>query len=153
MTSAWRREYQRPTSSTCRAVGPPTCGHVSAEPPYCAGIYQVLESGGVVAGCSAGAMIWGEKFPGFPKRAWPWHDGFNELNGAAILPHYDEIPAWLAWFTRASRLNSLATIGIERDTALVCRQGRYEVRGSGRVVVRSREGAKSYAEGQTVTWR
>ena len=116
-------------------------------------IYKVLKTGGVVAGCSAGAMIWGEKFPGFPKRGWPWHDGFNELNGAAILPHYDEIPAWLAWFTRASRLNSLATIGIEKDTALVCRQGRYEVRGSGRVVVRSRDGAKSYAEGQTVTWR
>ena len=121
--------------------------------PLLQAIYKVLESGGVVAGCSAGAMIWGEKFPGFPKRGWPWHDGFNELKGAAILPHYDEIPSWLAWLTRASLLNRLATVGIERDTALVCRQGRYEVRGSGRVVVRSRDGAKSYVEGQTITWR
>ncbi len=116
-------------------------------------IHRVLESGGVVAGCSAGAMIWGEKFPGFPKRVWPWHDGFNVLEDAAILPHYDEIPAWLAWLTRASRLNRLAILGIDRDTALVCRKGRYEVRGSGSVVVRNRDGATSYVEGQTVTWR
>ena len=121
--------------------------------PVLQAIQRVLESGGVVAGCSAGAMIWGEKFPGFPKRGWPWHDGFNVLKGAAILPHYDEIPAWLAWFTRASWLNRLATLGIDRDTALVCREGRYEVRGSGSVVVRNRDGATSYVEGQTVTWR
>ena len=31
--------------------------------PLLRAIYQVMESGGVVAGCSAGAMIWGEKFP------------------------------------------------------------------------------------------
>ena len=121
--------------------------------PILQALYKVLESGGVVAGCSAGAMIWGEKFPGFPKRVWPWHDGFNELEGAAVLPHYDEIPTLLAWLTRASLWNRLATVGIERDTALVCLEGRYEVRGSRRVIVQNRDGTKSYVEGETVTWR
>lgn len=115
--------------------------------------YGVLESGGVVAGSSAGAMVWGEKFLGFPKRGWPWHDGFNLLRGKYILPHYDEIPAWLVWLTRVSRLSRLDTLGIEKDTALVCRGGRFEVRGSGRVVLRSRDGTTSFAEGQAVTWR
>lgn len=123
------------------------------ETPVMRAIYEVLESGGVVVGCSAGAMIWGEKFLGFPKRGWPWHDGLNELEGVSFLPHFDEIPAWLAWLTRASRLNRLTTVGVERDTALVCYDGRYEVRGRGNVVVRDKSGLRSYAEGQTVTWR
>ncbi len=120
--------------------------------PVLRAIYGVLESGGIVAGSSAGAMVWGEKFLGFPKRAWPWHDGFNHLSGRYILPHYDEIPAWLVWLTRASRLNRLDTLGIEKDTALVCHGGRFEVRGSGHVVVRTRTGTASYAEGETITW-
>ena len=123
------------------------------ETPVLRAIYGVLESGGIVAGSSAGAMVWGEKFLGFPKRLWPWHDGFNHLSGKYILPHYDEIPAWLVWLTRASRLYRLDTLGIEKDTALVCHGDRFEVRGSGRVVLRSRYGTTSFAEGQTVTWR
>ena len=120
--------------------------------PMLRAIYEVLESGGVVTGSSAGAMVWGEKFVGFPKRGWPWHDGFNHLGGAYILPHYDEIPAWLVWLTRASRLFRLATVGIQKDTALVCRQGQYEVRGHGRVVVRNRSETRSFVEGQTIAW-
>lgn len=120
--------------------------------PLLRAIYEVLESGGVVAGSSAGAMVWGKKFIGFPKRGWPWHDGFNHLRGAYILPHYDEIPGWLVWLTRASRLFRLATVGIEKDTALVCHRGRYEVRGHGRVVVRNWSGTKSFSEGQVVPW-
>ncbi len=120
--------------------------------PVWAAIRGVLDAGGVVAGCSAGAMIWGEKFPGYPRRVWPWHTGFCEIPGAFVLPHYDEVPGWLARLVRASRLNRMTLLGIERDTALVRRQGRFEVRGGGRVEVRGRSGALSYREGQTVTW-
>ena len=51
-------------------------------------IQAVLAGGGLLAGCSAGAMILGEKFFGFPG----WKHGFNFLPGATILPHFDEIP-------------------------------------------------------------
>ena len=121
--------------------------------PVLRAIYEVLESGGVVAGCSAGAMIWGEKFLGFPKRGWPWHDGLNEFEGRTILPHFDEIPSWLVRITLLSRLNRLTTVGIQRDTALVCLPGRCEVRGAGLVTVRNRDGTNSYTEGQIVRWQ
>ena len=51
-------------------------------------IQAVLAGGGLLAGCSAGAMILGEKFFGFPG----WKRGFGFLPGATILPHFDEIP-------------------------------------------------------------
>ncbi len=63
-------------------------------------IRSVLADGGLLAGCSAGAMILGEKFFGFPG----WKSGFNFLPGATIIPHYDEIPqAMIRSMPRADR--------------------------------------------------
>jgi len=52
-------------------------------------ILGVLEQGGVVAGCSAGAMIWGEVIPSFPTMI-PLKPAFNKLPHSITLPHYDE---------------------------------------------------------------
>ena len=51
-------------------------------------IQAVLAGGGLLAGCSAGAMILGEKFFGFPG----WKHGFNFLPGATVLPHFTRSP-------------------------------------------------------------
>ncbi|MGQ0601494.1 MAG: Type 1 glutamine amidotransferase-like domain-containing protein, partial [Anaerolineales bacterium] len=52
-------------------------------------ITEVIERGGVVAGCSAGAMIWGEIIPNFPTLL-PLKKVFNRLPNTVIVPHYDE---------------------------------------------------------------
>ncbi len=51
-------------------------------------ILSVLAGGGILAGCSAGAMVLGEKIIGFPRLG----AGFNFLPGVTVMPHFDEIP-------------------------------------------------------------
>jgi cyanophycinase-like exopeptidase len=111
-------------------------------------ILQVLESGGVVAGCSAGAMIFGERIPGVAFLALT-RPAANLLPGTMIIPHYDEIPNGV---TRLIRLltGPRTLIGIEANTALVCVEGAYRTVGTGGVTVWSRQQKKRYTDGQTV---
>jgi cyanophycinase len=93
----------------------------------------VLEQGGVLAGCSAGAMIFGERIPGSPF-PWSWENGFNYLTGSMILPHFDELPkTLLSAFIPFS--GQLKIVGIEGNTALVCSNKACTVCGSGGVTV------------------
>lgn len=99
--------------------------------PAWAAIETVLAEGGVVAGCSAGAMIMGEKFFGFPG----WKSGFGFLRGATIVPHFEEIPEAMLQPIRLLAGRKLALVGIEGNTCLVQDGARYEVLGSGGVTV------------------
>jgi cyanophycinase len=105
-------------------------------------ILQVLEAGGVLAGCSAGAMILGEKFFGFPGQ----HTGFGFLKGVTIVPHFDEIPKAMVSGVRLV-LNSLTLVGIDGNTALVVDDGRWEVLGSGTVTVWDGSAKRQYSQG------
>lgn len=98
-----------------------------------AAIESVLNRGGVVAGCSAGAMVFGERFPNFPL-PWPWQAALNYLPGAVIIPHFDEINAGFVNLIK-SLLGKSTLIGIEGNTALVRQNGHYTVAGSGGVLV------------------
>ena len=71
-------------------------------------IEQVLEKGGVVAGCSAGAMIWGERIPSAKPPPWAWESGFNSIPGSAIIPHFDEVPRWAAGDLQSGQLLTTA---------------------------------------------
>ncbi len=79
-------------------------------------ILAVLEKGGMLAGCSAGAMIMGEAFFGFSGQARS--QGFRLLPGATVIPHYDEIPDWVVAPVRGWITHGLTLIGIEANTAL-----------------------------------
>ncbi len=112
-------------------------------------ILAVLAGGGLLAGCSAGAMILGERFFGFPG----WRSGFNFLPGATIVPHFDEIPAAMLkpiWLTADKRL---ALLGIDGYTALVVDGERREVLGTGSVSIWSRAGKRRYGAGPLPDWR
>lgn len=99
-----------------------------------AAILEILQSGGVVAGCSAGAMIFGEFFPGF-RQPWKMQDGFGFIKNSYIVPHFDELPA--ALMTSLSLIHpQTQMIGIEGFTALVCSNRGCQVRGQGRVIFR-----------------
>jgi cyanophycinase len=106
-------------------------------------IGSVLARGGLLAGCSAGAMVLGEKFFGFPG----WNSGFSLLPGVTVIPHFDEIPGAMTRSIRLLAAKELIVAGIEGNTALV-RNGRdYEVLGAGGVTLWSGAGQMRYTEG------
>jgi cyanophycinase len=107
--------------------------------PVWQAILRVLERGGVVAGCSAGAMIFGEnmlglRIPGSPQT------GFGILPKTIIIPHFDELPGLMSsgLFMAAGKSTVL---GIEAYTSLVCSTSGCQVVGSGGVTV-SRAGQR-----------
>ena len=106
-------------------------------------IQSVLTDGGLLAGCSAGAMILGEKFYGFPGL----NPGFNFLPGVTVLPHYDEIPESMIKPVRLLTGNNLTMLGIDGKTALVQCGEQYEVVGSGGIIVWNKFGKTRYTRG------
>jgi len=111
-------------------------------------IMEVLKQGGVVAGCSAGAMIMGERIPGFPR----WKPAFGLLPGAVIMPHFDEIPKMMINTFRLLVRDQQTLLGIEGNTALVGGDEGYQVIGSGGVVVWNQREKRRYTHGQPVGW-
>jgi len=111
-------------------------------------ILTVLDSGGMLAGCSAGAMIMGEKFYGFPGL----RNGFNFLPGATIVPHFDEISPSFLNPIRLLAGKTLTLLGIEGNTVLFQKNGEYEVLGSGGVTVWNHVEKRRYREGDIPGW-
>ncbi len=114
-----------------------------ANSPTWAAIETVLADGGVLAGCSAGAMILGEKFFGFPG----WKNGFGYLPGITIVPHFEEIPDTMLQPIRLLAGRKLTLLGIEGNTCLVQNGTQYEVLGDGGVTVWKHKGKTRYMAG------
>jgi|YelNatPaOPRAMG01_1025707.scaffolds.fasta_scaffold00081_53 cyanophycinase len=109
-------------------------------------IRGVLSRGGVVAGCSAGAMIFGEKMPAY-RNPFVLRPAFAFLRNTVILPHFDEIPETFVRLTRLALPMRYTLIGVEGNTALVFDDGKPAVFGSGQVVIWNRAGRRSYKQG------
>ena len=92
-------------------------------------IEAVLARGGILAGCSAGAMVQGERIAGL-RRASQATPGFGLLPHAVVLPHFDEYPSMIG--AAVSRLvgRGLSVVGVDGGTALVRHQRRAARRGS-----------------------
>ena len=111
-------------------------------------IQEVLEKGGILAGCSAGAMIMGEFIPGFPGLK----PAFGLIPGVVIMPHFDEIPGAMVSALQLLVGEKRALLGIEGNTALVGADESYQVVGSGGVVVWNKREKRRYTHGQPVSW-
>ena len=112
-------------------------------------IQTVIARGGVLAGCSAGAMVQGAWIPGFPKR----QRAFNLLPGAVVVPHYDELPSWMGRFLRLWIGRNGRMLGIPGYTALVVDGEACRVVGRGSVTVWNGAGKRNYGEGETFLWQ
>ena len=88
-------------------------------------IIEVVERGGLLAGCSAGAMIQGDIFAGVPRG----HQGFGLWPGVHIVPHFDEIPSAVVSAMRRTVGKKRTLIGVNANTALVNTGSGYEVAG------------------------
>jgi len=109
-------------------------------------ILAVHRSGGLVAGCSAGAMVMGEYLPSLPRS----QRAFGLIQDAMIMPHLDEIPAiWLRLF-RFAFTRTKILLGIEGSTALLVQTKQHTILGSGSVLFWNRQMRVYYQEGSKI---
>lgn len=97
------------------------------------------ERGAVLAGCSAGAMVLaGHTFDlRIRMLPWPlrWERGLGLATGLSVLPHYDAWPEPFSALIALQAPRSSAVLGIDEQTAVVGRDGSWQVHGAGRVTV------------------
>jgi len=95
--------------------------------------------GAVLAGCSAGAMVLAEH--AFDFRLWllpwllRWRAGLGLVVGASVVPHYDAWPEPVCALIALQAPRGSVVLGIDEGTAVVGRNGTWQVHGAARVTV------------------
>lgn len=111
-------------------------------------IRDVFARGGVVAGCSAGAMVLvGEMFE-FPERIRTV-PALGLVPGIIVIPHYGEFPIDPSLLISRVMRNS-TVVGVEGTTALVGSGAEWTVLGRGGVTVMGHGDHTRYVAGQQV---
>lgn len=97
------------------------------------------ERGAALAGCSAGAMALAGhafdvrlRFLPFPLR---WGRGLGCAAGVSVVPHYDSWPEALSALIAFQAPRGSVVLGIDEATAVVGRDGGWQVHGRSRVTV------------------
>ena len=111
-------------------------------------ILDVYAAGGIIAGCSAGAMVLGGDVFDFPQ-IWRTIPALGLVPGIAIIPHFDELPSVMVGTVTHGR-HKATIVGIDGTTALVGSDHQWFVYGRGSVTVFTKNGKQRYAEGQIV---
>jgi cyanophycinase len=115
-------------------------------------VMDVRARGGVVAGCSAGAMILGGWLPGRPSLRQPpfWQPAFGLVRRSVVLPHFNEFPTWVHSAMFGLRPRGSFLIGVDAHTALVGSGDIWTVMGRGSVTVRTAHSRRRYAGGEAI---
>jgi len=105
-----------------------------------AALREAHARGAVIAGCSAGAMVLGGHQirtggRGFLQPPLSWQDGLGLVPGLVVVPHYDAIPETLVAPLVLAAPEGAVVVGIDEETAVVGRDGAWQVHGRGRVTV------------------
>jgi cyanophycinase len=111
-------------------------------------IMEVFAAGGVVAGCSAGAMVLAGYMLAWPqfRRTIP---ALGLAPGIAIIPHFDEIPGWITSVVRMVP-RGVTVVGVAGSTALVSSEQTWTVCGRGSVTVFVGKRKQQYRAGESV---
>ncbi|HVC35131.1 MAG TPA: Type 1 glutamine amidotransferase-like domain-containing protein [Chloroflexota bacterium] len=114
-------------------------------------IVGVVARGGVVAGCSAGAMVLGGALFNF--RRSPLHPVAPALGlvpEIMVIPHFDEFPVDPGPFL-GHVADGVTVVGVDGTTALVRARGEWTVLGRGGVTVFAGKNRLRYLAGQMVS--
>lgn len=111
-------------------------------------ILDVFAAGGIVAGCSAGAMALGGMVFDFPQ-VWRTIPALGLVPGIAVIPHFDELPS-LITDTIARGKHKVTIVGIDGATALVGADDHWVAYGLGGVTVFTKNGKQRYIESEAV---
>jgi len=102
-------------------------------------IREAHERGAVLAGCSAGAMVLAGQAWDFRLRVapWPlkWRTALALAPGVAVVPHYDSWPEPMSALIALQAPRGAVVLGIDEGTAVVGRDGSWQVHGLSRVTV------------------
>jgi cyanophycinase len=109
---------------------------------------DVLAAGGVVAGCSAGAMVLGGELFDFPQ-VWRTLPALGLVPGIVVIPHFDEMPSLLTSITGLAKRH-LTVVGIDGSTALARTKSHWHVYGRGGVTVFTENHKTRYSAGEQV---
>jgi cyanophycinase-like exopeptidase len=102
------------------------------------GIHDAHARGAVIVGCSAGAMVLADSRLRLRRRVpFPpsWQPAFGLVPQAAVAPHYDALPESLRLLLILGAPRGSVVLGIDQETAMVGRDGSWQVQGRGRVTV------------------
>lgn len=110
--------------------------------------------GAIYAGCSAGAMILGQKLPNFRMFGNGTPSAFGVMSASYVLPHFDAMPAMFKPMVTALRKtlkDGEYALGVDEDTALIGRLGgEWQVLGTSQVHLLTRDADKSYRAGEPI---
>jgi cyanophycinase len=116
-------------------------------------IVEAHARGAVLAGCSAGAMVLARHAFDFRIRLspWPlrWRHGLGFVPGASVVPHYDAWPEPLTALIALQAPRGSLVLGIDEATALVGRDGSWQVYGPSRVTVWHGHRRDRYHDGES----
>jgi cyanophycinase len=118
------------------------------ETPAWEAITALYYSGGVIAGCSAGAMAMGSALFDLPK-FWQPLPALGLAPGLIIIPHFDEIPRVMMGTLNHTN-HGTTVVGVDGSTGLIGHAGGWTVYGKGGVTVFEQVGRVRYADGQQV---
>lgn len=113
------------------------------------------DRGAVLAGCSAGAMVLADRQPRFRRITPPfpirWRESLGVVGAAAVIPHYDTLPETLWAILALQAPRGVSIIGIADETAILGRDGAWQVHGSGRVTLWNGRRRTRHRPGDSIT--
>jgi cyanophycinase len=137
-------------AAACQAIGEADLIYLSGgKPGYLLGVLdgsavgralaEAHERGAVLAGCSAGAMALAGFAFDFRVRLlpWPlrWQPALGFVERASVVPHYDAWPEPMSALVALQAPRGSVVLGIDEETAVIGRDGSWQVRGAARVTV------------------
>lgn len=127
--------------------------------PFWKSVMKAIENGVAVAGCSAGACIFGEQAPD-PTKISDVKEAFRPrglsvIPGVAFGAHWDMLDSYYPGLRRVA-LDAVPPdqfmVGLDEDTAIVSEGSDWRVFGKGAVsIYRDRDNPKIYRAGETLT--
>jgi cyanophycinase len=113
--------------------------------------------GAVIAGCSAGAMVLAGRQPDLRRwmLPWPlrWRRGLGLLPEVVVFPHYDAWPEPVTALMALQAPRGSVVLGIDEATAIVGRDGSWQVHGRSRVTVWRGRRRERYRDGEAFRLR